>query len=100
MEPNAGQRLRRRREQLGLTLRDVEAASKGIALQHASNSEFVLLISQVSNIEAREMVPSIFKIYSLAVTYRLDFHEILSWYGVRLDGIPKELANWHPPRTH
>jgi transcriptional regulator with XRE-family HTH domain len=100
MEPNAGQRLRERREQLGLTVRDVEEASKTIALSHGNDSEFVVLKSQVSHIEARQLVPSIFRVYSLAVIYRLDFREILLWYGINVDGIPKEIGASQPPRTH
>jgi transcriptional regulator with XRE-family HTH domain len=100
METNAGQRLRHRREELGLTLRDVEAASKDIALRHGNDSEFCLLISQLSHIEARQLVPSIFKVYTLAVTYRLDFREILRWYGIDLDGLTKDFSTSQPPRTH
>jgi transcriptional regulator with XRE-family HTH domain len=100
MEPNAGQRLRKRREKLGLTVRAVEEASKTIALSHGNDSEFVLLKSQVSHIEARQLVPSIFKVYSLAVIYRLDFWQILDWYGINVGGIPKEFGASQPTRTH
>jgi len=100
MEPNAGQRLRQRREKLGLSLRDVEAASKAIAATHGDDPEFVLQLSQLSYIEARQLVPSIFRVYSLAAIYRLDFREILRWYGLNVDEIPKETGVPHLRRTH
>src|SRR4051794_4661893 len=99
MEPNAGQRLRERRERLGLTVRDVEEASKTIALSHGNDSEFVLNKAQVSHIEGRQLVPSIFRLYSLAAIYRLDVREILDWYGINVDGAAKEFKS-QLPRTH
>jgi transcriptional regulator with XRE-family HTH domain len=94
----AGQRLRRIREQLGLTLREVEAASHEIA-RLRQDSNFVVPISRLSEIERRGMEPSIFRLYSLSVVYKRDLRELLSFYGVVV-----EEASEHglPPldRTH
>jgi transcriptional regulator with XRE-family HTH domain len=78
-----GQQLRRVREQLGLTMRAVETASNELAGRH-SNHEFAIPPSRLSDIETKGIVPSIYRLYSLALIYRLDLGEILCWYGVNL----------------
>ena len=81
-----GQNLRVLREQLGLTMRDVENASTQIA-QKRANDEFAIVPSRLSDIETKGVIPSIYRLYSLAVIYRRDVREILSWYGVDLNGM-------------
>jgi transcriptional regulator with XRE-family HTH domain len=76
----AGQRLRRVRERLHLTLRDVVDASSRIAARHG-NDEFSVVLSGMSNIE-KGIVPSVYKLYSLCAIYRLEINEVLGWYGV------------------
>ena len=66
MSLTAGQRLRALREQLGLTIRDVEAASVRIASKH-SNEDFALSLSRLSDIETKGILPSLYRLYSLAV---------------------------------
>jgi hypothetical protein len=78
---NPGHQLRSMREKLGLTLRDVETASTAIALKH-ENPEYALPLSRLSDIETKSVVPSIFRLYSLAVIYKRLMQELLSWYGV------------------
>lgn len=80
----AGQTLRSIREELGLTMRDIETASARLAAKH-KNEEFLVGPSRLSDIETKGLVPSIYRIYSLAVIYHLDFRDILSWYGVDLN---------------
>ena len=46
------------------------------------------------------MIPSVYRVYSLAVIYRLDVHELLSWYGIDLQEIAKDISVSEPPRTH
>ena len=79
----AGANLRALRERLGLTMREVETASARIAERH-TNDEFVVSPSRLSDIETKGSVPSIFRLYSLAVIYRCDVREVLSWYGIDL----------------
>jgi len=80
-----GQRLRLLREQCGLTIRDVEAASTRLAAKHG-NDDFSIPLSRLSDIETKGNTPSIFRLYSLAVIYHRDYRELLSWYGVDLNG--------------
>ncbi len=71
-----GQKLRRIRERLNLRVRDVEQASLKIADKY-HNDDFAVLINRVSEIENRNLVPTIHKLYSLCAIYRLDFQEVL-----------------------
>ncbi len=95
----AGQRLRAVREQLGLTIRDVEEASTRIAARH-KNEEFAISLSRLSDIETKGVMPSAHRIYSLAIVYRRDFREILAWYGVDVSETAEDLRVLAPARTH
>ena len=53
---NAGQQLRQWREELGYTIRDVEAASQKIADRHAKEDYFIPL-SRLSDIETKGILP-------------------------------------------
>ena len=96
---SAGQSLRQAREQLDLTLREVEAASARIAEKH-ENDEFTVSPSRLSDIETKGLVPSIYRLYSLAVIYRRDFREILSWYGIDLNATTADMNLNLPPKSH
>jgi len=96
----AGQKLRRARERLDLRVRDVEMATQKIAEKYR-NDEFSVLINRVSEIENRGLVPGIFKLYSLCAVYRLDFEEVLEWYGISLANLAAdaqfaEINSTHP----
>jgi hypothetical protein len=82
--PTPGDKLRLLRESLGFTLREVEAASEKIALEHGK-VEFVIPFSRLFGIEAHGVVPNIYRIYSLSAIYRTDPREILGWYGVNFE---------------
>jgi transcriptional regulator with XRE-family HTH domain len=94
-----GQNLRLLREQLGLTMRDVETASAGIAQRHG-NDEFAIPPSRLSDIETKGVVPNIFRLYSFAAIYRRDLRELISWYGVDLNGMASDLDFIMPPKSH
>ena len=96
---DAGQKLKRARERLNLRYRDVEDASVQIAERH-KNDEFTIALSRLSDIENKGTVPTIYRIYSLCAIYRLDFHEVLEWYGLEIAAIPKEAARIVLERTH
>jgi transcriptional regulator with XRE-family HTH domain len=96
---DAGQRLRRTREHLGLKFREVELASQKIADKHG-NEEYSIGLSRLSDIENRGVVPSIYRLYSLSTIYRLDFKEVLSWYGVDLSDQPADSLSFEHQRTH
>ena len=78
---SAGQQLRIAREQLGLTMREVESASLRIAAKHG-NEEYAVSPSRLSDIETKGLLPSIYRLYSLAIIYRRDLREVLAWYGI------------------
>src|SRR6266404_4598189 len=94
-----GQKLRRVRERLNLRMRDVEQASQKIADQYR-NEEFTVLINRVSEIENRGLVPTLYRLYSLCAIYRLDFLEVLEWYGISLAGLPADATLTEVPGTH
>jgi transcriptional regulator with XRE-family HTH domain len=94
-----GQHLRALREQLGLTMRDVESATMAIAARHG-NDDFGIALSRLSDIETKGIVPSIYRLYSLAVVYRRDFRELLSWFGVDLNDSAADVALAAPGKTH
>jgi len=96
---DAGQKLRRVRERLNLRVRDVEQASIKIAEKYR-NDEFAVLINRVSEIENRGLVPTVYKLYSLCAIYRLDFQEVMEWYGISLVALPADSAYVEVPQTH
>jgi hypothetical protein len=64
----------------------VEQASQRIAEKY-KNEEFAVLINRISEIENRALVPTLYKLYSLCAIYRLDFKEVLAWYGIDLSAL-------------
>jgi hypothetical protein len=95
-----GNRLRITREQLGFTMRDVETSSTRIAEKH-KNEEYVVPVSRLCDIETKSVLPSMYRIYSLAVIYRLDVHDLLSWYGIDVLNLAKDHPLCDQPRnTH
>jgi transcriptional regulator with XRE-family HTH domain len=95
----AGRRLRQLRENLGLTLRDVEAASTRLASKYG-HDEFAVPLSRLSEIETKGIVPSLYRLYALALTYRVDFRELLTWYGIDLNNAATDLSIAEPPKSH
>jgi hypothetical protein len=80
-------------------MRDVEMASSQIA-QRFSNEEFAIPPSRLSDIETKGIVPSIFRLYSFAAIYRREYRELLSFYGLELDGISADVGFGHPQKSH
>jgi hypothetical protein len=99
MATTAGYKLRMLREKLGLTLRDVETASFRVAAKY-NNQEFSLPLSRLSDIETKGVAPSVYRVYTLAVVYRMKFTDLLSWFGIDLQNIPADLALMAPSKTH
>jgi transcriptional regulator with XRE-family HTH domain len=96
---DAGQKLKRVRERLGLKYRDVEEASQKIAARHA-NDEFAIALSRLSDIENKGTLPSLFRLYSLCVIYRIEISEVLAWYGLPLASMASDIARVDLERTH
>jgi transcriptional regulator with XRE-family HTH domain len=94
-----GYRLKRIRERLNLTLRDVETESQTIAERRRS-AEYKLGLSRLSEIENHSVVPSIYRIYALCAIYRLEYAEVLNWYGVNLPDLPADAMAIDLEATH
>ncbi len=80
-ENYAGQSLRRWRENLGLTLRDVYRASVVIAVKH-HNTKLVMSPSRLCDIETKRLIPNIYRVYTLALIYHREVRDILNLYGL------------------
>jgi transcriptional regulator with XRE-family HTH domain len=95
----AGQKLKRVRERLGLRYRDVEEFSQRIS-DRWKNNEFTIALSRLADIENRGTVPTMYRLYSLCAIYRLDLTEVLSWYGIEAAQLPAEASLLGHARTH
>jgi hypothetical protein len=95
----AGEQLRALRERLGLSIRMVEFASGRIADKY-ENPDYFLSLSRLSDIETKGITPNVFRLYSLSIIYKIDFHHVLSMYGVDLANVPADLDLAHVPGTH
>src|SRR5579863_9414702 len=95
----AGQKLKRARERLNLRYRDVEQASQRIA-ERRESSEFGIALSRLADIENKGTLPTIYRLYSLCAIYRLDFDEVLRWYGVPKDQLTSESLQIDLEHTH
>jgi hypothetical protein len=78
---NPGQSLRRIREHLGLSLRDVYRASAIIAARHY-NLKLLIPPSRLCQIETKGLAPNIYRIYALSLIYESTMGELLSLYGL------------------
>lgn len=94
-----GLRLRQARERLGLTYRDVERATFELASKRG-RPEFIIHISRLADIENHEVVPTLHKLYALAVIYHLNPLDIFRWYEVPLDEFFTDGAQFPAPQTH
>jgi len=96
---DAGLKLKKVRERLGLRYRQVEHASNLIA-QRRRNSDFVVGLSRLADIENKGVIPSIHRLYSLCAIYRLELADVLEWYGISVSEIWTDAGFVSPPKTH
>lgn len=96
---SAGKKLRELREQIGMTLREVEEASTRLA-EVRGIEDYIMNPSRLSDIETKGIVPSIYRLYALSVIYRADFSEIIKLYGVDIGSTAADLALFRPAKTH
>lgn len=94
-----GLRLRQIRERLGLTYRDVERISYELAARRG-RPEFVLHISRLADIESHNVVPSLHKLYTLAVAYHMKPMDLFALYEVPLEECFEDGINFPSPQTH
>ena len=95
----AGLKLKSSREKLGLRYREVEQASNQIA-QRLRNTDFVIGLSRLADIENKGVVPNLHRLYSLCAIYRLDLEEVLRWYGINMEEIWRDLFQLKPGKNH
>jgi transcriptional regulator with XRE-family HTH domain len=95
----AGLRLKRTRERMKLTFRDVEHASQQIAARHDKN-DFVIALSRLADIENKGTLPNIYRLFSLCAIYRLEFREVLEWYGIPKGEVTSEAFQIGLESTH
>lgn len=81
----AGRRLKQMRQDLGLTIREVEELSLRISNQ-GGNDQLYLSHARITQIENDHSVPGVFKLLTLSAAYGRPIMELLSLY-VDLDGI-------------
>ena len=93
----AGAKLRRIRERLGLSARDVERLSMELAVER-HNPYLSFSRTWITDVETGRFVPGSFKMASLAELYGLDLAEIHELYGMSRD-ITKERPAYRPPTT-
>lgn len=90
------------RLRLGVTTREVEEQSRKIAATQRNN-EFFISNAWLSQLENLSCLPSIYKLYSLCIIYRVSYLDLLRLYGVDLEKSGKHqlrtrLYNTHPAR--
>lgn len=98
--PEPGERLKYVRTQLGITTREVALFSKIIA-ETESNNEFLVSGPWLTQIEnERTALPSIYKLFTLACIYGLNYSSLLLLYGVDLKKIGILHSRVPVPKTH
>jgi transcriptional regulator with XRE-family HTH domain len=95
----AGEQLRALRTRRGITTREVEEYSRAIADDHG-NEEFYISNAWLTQIENRDSVPSIYKLFSLSVIYHIRFAELLEIFGVDLSTSLRFRAAFPLQKTH
>jgi transcriptional regulator with XRE-family HTH domain len=101
-----GEQLRELRNRLGITTREVEEFSRTIA-EDRQNEEFYISNAWLTQLENKNSIPSIYKLYSLSVIYRTKFNDLLMVFGIDLNATSRyqlalplqktHLASFEPP---
>jgi transcriptional regulator with XRE-family HTH domain len=79
-----GEQLRELRNRLGITTREVEEFSRSIA-EDRQNEEFYISNAWLTQLENKNSIPSIYKLFSLSVVYRTKFSDLLAVFGIDLN---------------
>jgi transcriptional regulator with XRE-family HTH domain len=91
-------RLRELRSRIGITTRDVAEQSQKIA-EAEGNPEFYISNAWLTQIENTDSIPSIFKLFSLSVIYRVKYTDLLLLFGLDLEKIEKYRVALPPQET-
>src|SRR5580700_2572401 len=95
----AGAKLKRIRERLGLSVREVARRSQ-LVIAERQNRDFSLSRGWITDVEKGRFVPGTFKIVSLGVIYQMTIAEIHAHYGIQPGDITKERPLFRLPKTH
>jgi transcriptional regulator with XRE-family HTH domain len=79
-----GEQLKDLRNRIGITTREVEEFSRTIA-EDRENEEFYISNAWLTQLENKNSIPSIYKLYSLSVIYRTKFNDLLAVFGIDLN---------------
>ena len=93
-----GMKLKRLREGLGMTVRDVEEHTERMA-RDKNNPDFVISHTWLADIENGVHVPSIFKLYALSAVYSCSWPHLNSLFNLRISDLAKDQALYGVPRT-
>ena len=94
-----GEQIRELRNRLGVTTREVEVYSRAIA-DDCQNEEFYISNAWLTQLENKGSAPSIFKLYSMSVIYRIKFSDLLMIYGVDLSATQRHRFELPLQHTH
>jgi transcriptional regulator with XRE-family HTH domain len=94
-----GDHLRELRNRLGVTTRAVEELSRKIALDRG-NSEFYISNAWLTQLENKDSVPSIYKLFSLAVIYRTKIADLFSIFDIDLGEVVRYQMDMPLQNTH
>jgi transcriptional regulator with XRE-family HTH domain len=94
-----GERLKKLRKSLRLSLREVERRGQKLA-QAKGNPDYLVSHTWLRTIENGKYVPGIHKFYTLSVVYHRRCEELLSLFGVNLSDAAKDQAMFTWPSTH
>jgi transcriptional regulator with XRE-family HTH domain len=94
-----GEQLKELRSRLGITTREVEEYSRTIA-EDRQNEEFYISNAWLSQLENKNSIPSIYKLYSLSVIYRTKFNDLLAVFGIDLNATSRYQLSLPLQHTH
>lgn len=83
---SSGNALREIRTRLRLSMRDVELQSREFA-DREGIPDLLISSAWLTQIENSESTPSIYKLYTLSMLYRMDFSEMMKLFGLDLDQV-------------
>lgn len=94
----AGFRLKRIREGLGLTLREVEKRSRRLAAKK-ENPDYFISRGWLNNVENGTNTPSTCKLYSLGAIYGVHWSSVFSFFGCNVSNFGRDQAMFAPSKT-
>ena len=78
------------RNRLDMTMRQVEEYSRRIA-EIEGKDEFFISNARLTQIENKKSTPSIYKLWTLSIIYRVKFADLLKLYGLDLKRLKRKL---------